>query len=83
MSDNLPARRTATTVAVITTAPKREAAPPVNPDSHNWFLLAATTGIFAGSAAWAQMWPVAAGLGVTGVALGVAGFASRRKEVNQ
>lgn len=78
-TQNLPAVRTTTAVAIAETTPE-PAPPPATPDPVSWYLLAMTTGIFAGSAAWAQMWPVAAGLGATGIALGVAGVHVHRGE---
>ncbi|MFG1659108.1 hypothetical protein ACGFIY_21505 [Micromonospora chersina] len=83
-TENLPTRRRPTVVATITTmpeaAPTAPAAPAANPQSGNWFLLAATTSIFAGSAAWAQLWLVAAMLAALGVTLAVAGVHTIRRE---
>lgn len=80
-TQNLPARRHATTtVAVITTAPQRKTPTPANPESHNWFLLALVGAILAGSAAWGHLWWVALGVGSGSIALGVAGTRARRNE---
>lgn len=78
MSDNLPALRATTAVAVPkTTSP---ASPVQYPQSGNWFLLAFVGVILAGSAAWGEMWAVAGGVGAGSAALVAAGIHARRSE---